>query len=175
MAVAAVTHINHHKSMEEESPTRLPLNSMSVSITIYWLLPMLCIAIMSRFAVDTGPAFRPQTSRPISINMGPQGGATTTKSTSTSSRTSTVSPTPRRDTAQRDTKDKGDTSTSLFLANKPYSYQEVRKLYKRSPFLTRTFRLFSGFYELHMNDKEGNSHFVFGMFFSFDDVHTYCR
>ena len=116
--------VNHNI---DDSPPRLPLNSMSVSITIYWLLPMLCIAIMSRFAVDTGPAFPLQPSRPISIKMSPQGGSGTTTTTVTSSRTSTVSPTPQRDTAQRATKDKGDTSTPLILANKPYSYQEVKK------------------------------------------------
>ena len=119
--------VNHNiTSNEDESPPRLPLNSMSVSIAIYWLLPMLCIAVMSRFAVDTGPAFQLHPSRPISIKLGPQGGSGTTTA-ATSSRTSTVSPTPRRDTAQRTTKDKGDTSPSLFLANKPHSYQEVKK------------------------------------------------
>jgi hypothetical protein len=103
-----------------KSDETLRLNSMSFSVTIYWLLPMLCIAVVSRFAVDTGPTVLPQQSRPVTVNLnhGPS-----ISNVPPQQRESLVTPSANEGTTKRRTKE--SEASMPYLSNKPYSYQEV--------------------------------------------------
>lgn len=111
------------RSKQKESDP-VDLNSVPLSVGIFWILPMLCIAILTRFAVDTGPAFLPHQSRPVSLSFdggeqaAPKKAAAPPIVDETSSSKSSPHTSP-------------DGSSSAFLSNKPFSYQEVVKTIER--------------------------------------------
>jgi hypothetical protein len=108
-----------------QSDEGLRSNSMPLSIAVYWLLPMLCIAVMSRMAVDTGSAFLPHQSRPVTANMNKNHDGTGPNVPLTT-RESLVSAPVKAGKDMQSTQESGE--FTLYLANKPYSYQEVSKL-----------------------------------------------
>jgi len=59
----------HEGDSRARNDVGITSNSMHTSIGVYWVVPMLCVAALSRFAVDTGPPFAPQQTRPISVNF----------------------------------------------------------------------------------------------------------
>lgn len=111
------------RSKQKESDP-VDSNSVPLSVGIFWILPMLCIAILTRFAVDTGPAFLPHQSRPVSLSFdggeqaAPKKAAAPPIVDETSSSKSSPHTSP-------------DGSSSAFLSNKPFSYQEVVKTIER--------------------------------------------
>jgi predicted lipid-binding transport protein (Tim44 family) len=95
-----------------------PINSVSLSVGVFWILPMLCIAVLTRFAVDTGPSFhQPQASRPVSLNFDGGDQAPPKKASSAKVKSSSDA--------------LPDESSSKFLSNKPFSYKEVVKAIAR--------------------------------------------
>jgi len=99
----------------------LRLNSMTTAMIVYWLLPVLCIAILSRFAVDSGPVFLPKRSRSIPFSMYPQ--------VSPNGNSGPPAVQKQHNRAEPAKKTKESVETFSFLSNKPKSYQEVRSVH----------------------------------------------
>ncbi len=121
-ALMDATNMTIEERSKQANKEKMDSNSMPISVGVFWILPMLFIATLTRFAVDTGPSFLPQQSRPISLTF--------------DEGTPTL---PRKNKLQRDVADDTKTSASSsvkaktsspkepssFLSNKPFSYQEV--------------------------------------------------
>ena len=112
--------MNRSGKQTDSDPT--DSNSVTLSVGVFWILPMLCIAILSRFAVDTGPPFVPNPSRPVSLSF--DGAEQATRPTPRTVETSSPTSVPSSEVSK-------DKISSLFLSNKPFSYQEVVKAIAR--------------------------------------------
>lgn len=99
-------------------------HAMPLAVGVFWILPMLLIATLTRFAVDSGPSFLPQQSRPISLSFDER----------TTAIPNTESPQRARATDRESSPpsvqatNSKETTQPSFLSNKPFSYQEVRTI-----------------------------------------------
>ena len=89
--------------------------SVSISVFVCWIVPVVLIAALSRFAVDPGPAFRPPPSKPMSLNFDD------VKSTTPTPQPSAANIPISNDKAHR----KSPSEMPSLLTDKPTSYQEV--------------------------------------------------
>ena len=97
---------------EEEEYLYQP--SVSRPLLFYWVLPVLILAIVSRFAVHDGPAVRPPApSKPVTLDYNEMRKENKMKAP--------VPPAP-------DKKKSSPTASPTMLSSKPSSYQEVRVL-----------------------------------------------
>jgi hypothetical protein len=102
----------------DEEPHKQP--SVSISVFVCWIVPVLLVATLTRFAVHTGPAFRPPPSRPVPLNL---------YDAKAKSPASNVSPTNVPTKSPRDNKPrKAPVEMPTVLADKPTGYQEVSLL-----------------------------------------------
>ena len=92
--------------------------SMAIALFVCWILPVVLIAVASRFAVNDGPAVKPQKSRPVSLNLEELRKKNSKSSAAKAS--SRIQATPD--------------STPASLADKPTSYKEVRMVFSRQAF-----------------------------------------
>jgi hypothetical protein len=90
--------------------------SVTVSVFVCWIVPVILIAALTRFAVDTGPAFLPPASKPVTLDLD-----ATKTSSSTPLPTTTQGPTKSPRKAPSESQAQAPT-----VLDKPSSYQEVR-------------------------------------------------
>lgn len=102
------------KTSEKKGNT---FDSVSTAVIVFWIIPVVSIAILTRFAVDTTPPAPLSHSRPISINFD-QNPASRKAQTRT----------PRNEPATS-TKRSRPPPKSPILGNKPTSYKEVGTSY----------------------------------------------
>jgi hypothetical protein len=99
---------------DEPAPTTISSYepSVTLSLFVYWILPVLVLAILSRYTQDTGLPVTPPLSRPLTLNLETQ---------------DTPAPTPRPAPAKKKV-----TDMPTLWKNKPTSYQEaVQKIANR--------------------------------------------
>jgi hypothetical protein len=110
---------NEDKTSEKEGEARHK-PSVTVSVFLCWVVPVMLIAVASRFAVDTTPA-APQKHQSIPVNLFDE--------------TESNSPTSGPDTDWSETKTssktQGPSGTPTVLASKPSSYIEIVKTIDR--------------------------------------------
>ena len=118
------------KNQEEELPTP----SMSVALFVYWIVPILIIAVVSRFAVYDGPAIPPVT-QSRSINVGASQGSSTLnmKDMRKENKAAAAASASTPSSSSSATSSGGAPSVAPgIMANKPTSYQDaVHKISKR--------------------------------------------
>jgi hypothetical protein len=101
----------------QESDSETPKSpSITNSILVYWVLPVLFIAALSRFAVDTGPAI-PIQDPPRPVSFKPNEGEPTSNPPN--------DPPSFYDDSDRPTGAPSPTTMPSSLRNKPSSYQEA--------------------------------------------------
>jgi hypothetical protein len=89
--------------------------SVSISVFVYWIVPVMLIAALTRFVVDTGPAFRPLPSKPMSLSFDDVKSTTPTPQPSAANIPISTDKAPR----------KSPSEMPSLLTDKPTSYQEV--------------------------------------------------
>ena len=94
--------------------------SISNSVLLYWVLPVLLIATMSRFAVDTGPP-DPIQAQPRPVSFTPKKGSSGPASYPTNN--NVYPSTSDYDSGSKPTK--APSAMPSLLSNKPTSYQDV--------------------------------------------------
>jgi hypothetical protein len=116
-ASARSSIVKGEANMEEECYKQ---PSVSISVFVCWIVPVLLVATLTRFAVHTGPAFRPPPSTPVPLNL---------YDAKTKSPTPNVSPTNVPTKSPSDKKHrKAPVEMPTVLADKPTGYQEVSLL-----------------------------------------------
>lgn len=121
-AVSSDTKGNKQRSSAGSS------GNVTWSVMIYWIFPVLVVAIVSRFSVDSGPSFLPssKTSIPLkSPTVAPLGGARTTAPSYTPPPSAPYSSPTSQPSGKNVTPNSNRGSSAEYLANKPIDYQEV--------------------------------------------------
>lgn len=116
-APSAAKTMSTDESNKEKSCDGIPSDSIPLAVGVLWILPLLIIAALTRFAIDNGPSFLPQQSRPISVAFD--------QAAPSMPSPSRLQPSSRLP-SQGPSKEPTIEFSSPLLSNKPFSYQEVR-------------------------------------------------